>query len=556
MTLKKIGKTLLLLFILSCSLSAAKVEFKAEVDKKTVPLNHKLTLTLTVDGTINVPGITLPDLEGFNILGQSSSTRLQMVNGNQFITKAFSYTLAPTVKGKHIIPSMSLKFGNRTYSTEPITVEVTDAVQTSQPAKQNRPNSSLFDFNHFTGAPPVNKVLVQMTTERKTIYVGEKSEIKIQAYFKRPFYDGPVFDFPELKGFIVKDQPGNNQPLKTSYKGEEFLVISAAKEITPVESGVYLLDPATVRYVENTFSGIKSEKTNSLKITVKPLPRPQPDDYSGAVGDFDLTAKVLQNKDHYLQGEPIPLSITISGRGNLDVVNSLELQGFYGFDTYLDTINEEKEGSSIKKSFKYQLIPLTVLGNTKLPVIDFVFFDPAKNSFVKKSSSLPIIEITKNNNLSFRSSLNDQEPITDNALIIRLDKGLLTKILKYFRQSLFFVLIALVVITFLYLIAKKFLSVKSSLKTKLKKLQKLQKGDYLQQANEILQLYSHRKHSIKLSGIATSQIPELIKEPGIAEKIISLMNLFEKYHYSTDKTLSEADKNMINDILTHLIKNY
>jgi len=553
--LKKIGKLTLLLLITLHWLSANNVAFSADVDKKSIPLNQTITLTLSVDGSINVPGITLPAIEGFTVIGQSTSTHFQMVNGNQFINKAFSYTLQPTSQGIKTIPSMSLKFANKHYSTNPIKVKVTAPAKNNQPIQNKISIDNFFNLSHFRGTPPSNKIKVRMTASKKQLYVGEKAIVTIEFYSKRPVADGPAFDFPKLEGFIIKTLNNSTKASKTDYNNEKYLLISASKEVTPVNKGIYNIKGATVRYLTGAYSGVESKKTNSLSLTVKPLPLNAPDNFSGAVGVFKLTAKMNFNKTQIKQGDSIPLIINISGKGNLDMINSLQLPDFSGFDIYLDTITEDTHKiKSATKTFKYQLTPISVQGPIQLPNIKFSYFNPHTNKYVYSSAQLPSIKIKENSNFSSQNNLNNNINATDNTLVIRLNRQFIANIFEYLKRILLIALAIIVIGSLLYFGKSYFFSANSLLKKQLQKLDHTNNNEFMDSARNLLEQIVLRKYHTNLTGISSTAIAETIKHQESAVLIKELLTIFEQYKYSLDKELGNNQRENIQQKLATLMK--
>src|SRR5205823_3959014 len=98
--------------------------------------------------------------------------------------------------------------------------------------------------------------------------------------------------------------------------------------------------------------------------------------FKGAVGDYSLNAQL--DKQSTSVGQPVTLTLTVSGRGNLKSVPDLpipSLTNFRTFDANAATNIEKKDGQvSGSKVFKTVLIP-TASGELTIPSIPFAFFD-------------------------------------------------------------------------------------------------------------------------------------------------------------------------------------
>jgi hypothetical protein len=129
-------------------------------------------------------------------------------------------------------------------------------------------------------------------------------------------------------------------------------------------------------------------------INVKALPKPQPEDFNGAVGKISMDAWV--DKPKTKAGEPISLKVKISGSGNLKLIEPMELNFPPDFDVYdpkvADNVNVSANGISGNKVFEYLLIPKHQ-GEYKISPIQFSYFDLDKGAYVTLTSKEFIIEV-------------------------------------------------------------------------------------------------------------------------------------------------------------------
>src|SRR5439155_14827185 len=76
----------------------------------------------------------------------------------------------------------------------------------------------------------------------------------------------------------------------------------------------------------------KTLRTEPISITVKPLPEPKPAEFKGAVGEFTLSAQV--DKGKITVGQPLTLTLTVSGRGNIKSLPDIALPSLANFRTF------------------------------------------------------------------------------------------------------------------------------------------------------------------------------------------------------------------------------
>src|SRR5207244_7113826 len=114
---------------------------------------------------------------------------------------------------------------------------------------------------------------------------------------------------------------------------------------------------------------------------VKPLPQNAPANFSGAIGNFTMTADAKPKSVQV--GDPITVTTTISGRGNFDRVNAPGIEDEHGWHKYPPSSKfkqDDEVGISGTKTFETVLSP-----NEKkqsLPVMAFAYFDPVKEQYV------------------------------------------------------------------------------------------------------------------------------------------------------------------------------
>ena len=122
---EKYGDTmrrLLALTMLLCSLSAASVAaLTATVDRTDIALGDIITLSLSSETGADLSNLDLGTVEAsFELLGQSSSSNLQIINGAVTRSNTLRIDLTPKRQGIAVIPALEIN-GER---TEPITVRV------------------------------------------------------------------------------------------------------------------------------------------------------------------------------------------------------------------------------------------------------------------------------------------------------------------------------------------------------------------------------------------------------------------------------------------------
>lgn len=112
----------------------AQSPLTVEIDRTSLSSDEILLLRVEVNSTsTNSPPPTLPTLDNFAVVGQSTSSQVSVVNGVVSAKVIYQYRLQPTQVGTLTIPPVTINLDGQTYSSDPLTVEVTAGTTPTQP---------------------------------------------------------------------------------------------------------------------------------------------------------------------------------------------------------------------------------------------------------------------------------------------------------------------------------------------------------------------------------------------------------------------------------------
>jgi len=118
-----------------------------------------------------------------------------------------------------------------------------------------------------------------------------------------------------------------------------------------------------------------------VRIEVLPLPAEgRPADFTGAIGQWNIE---LDAKPTELAvGDPITLTVKLSGSGNIDTVPPVQLQNLADFKVYDPTTKTTKNelNTTGERIFQQVLVP-TATTATQLPVVQLSYFDPLVKAY-------------------------------------------------------------------------------------------------------------------------------------------------------------------------------
>ena len=137
-----------------------------------------------------------------------------------------------------------------------------------------------------------------------------------------------------------------------------------------------------------------SVESNHPALTVRPLPSPAPANFTGAVGQFKLTSKVVPEKAAV--GEPVTWTLELSGTGNWPDLNGLPQRDVS--NDFQVVQPKAKRTPAEGKLFDVALAEDVVLIPTKggtytLGPVAFSFFDPASGTYKTVSAPRTVVAI-------------------------------------------------------------------------------------------------------------------------------------------------------------------
>ncbi len=384
-------------FLNTQSVFAQDLSLSASVNKKVISLNEQLTLEISASGkTSKIPSPTLPDLPDFTIYSAGRSQNISVINGKFSSSVSFNYILSPRKAGKYTIPPITLTHKGTTYKTSPIDIEVKSSAGYSPPLKVQTPQLSSPSQEDIQDE---RDIFITTSVNKKTAYVNEQIILTFKFYRRIRLLSQPQYSPPDTTGFWSEDLPPQKN-YSTTINGRPYTVTEIKTALFPTTSGKYTIGDANLKcniedfsrddsfrdsFFQNFFSGGKTKILKSSPIQIKALPLPErrkPENFSGTVGQYSISAGIDKNKIQVNQ--PITLSITISGKGNIKTIFLPEFKDIKNFKKYktVSSLNVSKKNYTIKgsKTFTTMIVPQKA-GEQIITLPVFSFFDPVEKRY-------------------------------------------------------------------------------------------------------------------------------------------------------------------------------
>jgi hypothetical protein len=428
------GVKIFFLFLFLCGWSsyAQDIEFNAAA-KPVVSVGEVFNLTFTINAQgMNFKG---PSINDFSILSgpnTSTTSSIRSINGrtSMSIIYTYGYLIQATREGTFTIPPATVIVDRKSYQSNSLTVKVVKGSGTNpaQPQQQgNYQQGRGSQQSQGAVQSGSNDVYLKAFVDNANPLQGEGIIVTYKLFTKVYVDQITIKKLSSFPGFWSQNLIKENEKFNT-YKqvidGEQYVVADIRKiALFPLKSGKLTIDPLELECVaqvkrqgkprtgdpffddffndpffNNSVTPVeKSLKSNPLVINVRPLPSTdQPADFSGAVGNF--TFKTDIDKTQVKTNEAINLKFTISGNGNIQLIDKVNVTFPPDFETYdpkiTSDIKPSSTGISGSQTFEYLFIPRKP-GKFDIKPITFSYFDLSKKKYVSLTSPQYTINVEK-----------------------------------------------------------------------------------------------------------------------------------------------------------------
>ncbi|AGY53330.1 Aerotolerance-Related Exported Protein [Bacteroidales bacterium CF] len=536
-----------------------------------------------------------PQLKDFDVLaGPSTSTMTstQIINGKRTDSYQVSYTyiLQARSVGTFSIPSASAVIGGKTYHTNPVSVEVVKG------DANNSGNSSGATSQKSSGTISSDDIFMKMSVSKGKVVKGESLLATLKLYTKVPIGGFENVKFPTFNGFWSQevDTPSNIEFTRETVNGKIYnAAVLRRYMLIPQQTGNLVIDPSEMTCLVqvrassggsrsmfddffDSYQTIKRKITApSIHVNVSPLPSGAPASFAGGVGEFQLSARLT--KDTINANEAVSLEVSVSGSGNLNLVEAPKITFPADFEVYDTKINDNTSksgrGTSGTKVFEYPLIPRGA-GVFELGPVVFSYFDiGAKKYKTLTSEKLTLrvgqaVEGSENSSASLPMGVNKQsvKSIGSDVRYIRSGlSGLVRGNSFFFGSVTFFALIVLIAAS--YILMDKFLSkriernrdiagVKNRrankvARARLKNAESLMKQNlysaFFEELHRAILGYCSDKLNLSLADLSREKIASSLEEKSVSkehsEELLALIEVCEYARYAPDQDKPEMGQN-------------
>ena len=365
-----------------------------------VSMNETFRIVFTANG--NMTDFQWPGTSDFDVVwgpqkGSMSSTNI--VNGKRESshTETYTYLLQPKAEGKFTIPEATAKVDKKECKTQPFTIEVVKAQQSSSSSSSQGSQSAA-----QTGTVSNNDIFLRLSLSKTNVVKGEPITATLKLYYKTDLSGIEDITFPSFNGFWNKET-FTAQTIESNRENVDGQIYNVALlkryMLIPQQEGRLTIDPAELvclvrvrssssfgrsifdEFFDNYQTVRKRVSSGAAVVNVSPLPGGAPSSFEGGVGQFKISAAL--SSDSLKTNDAGSLKVTISGNGNISMLGAPKISFPADFEVYEVKSSESiaSDGASGTKTFEYPFIPRSY-GNYDIGPVNYSYYDVSLGRYV------------------------------------------------------------------------------------------------------------------------------------------------------------------------------
>ncbi len=395
-----------------------------------------------------------PDFKGFRVVRgpDINGGTMQGTNGVRRL-KNIVFVLETMRPGRYVIPAATATVNGIFVKSDNATIEVLSKAAVMGQLKESQLSAANENYFLRPDEDPYQKMrdnlFIKVAVNKKTCYAGEPV-IATYKLYSRLQSKSDIVKNPGFYGFTVQDMINLEDKVLTKemINGKAFDVHTIRKvQLFPLRAGSFSIDEMEIQnkvtfskssvrkkteqeieegvydhsadppIAANTVEFESSMHTEPVTIHVKPVPAvSQPADYSGATGNFSITATL--EKTTLSKNEEGALLVTISGKGNFTQLSAPVIEwpkDIEGFEAIIkDELDKTRSPLEGKRIFRF---PFTISrsGVYTFPAIKFAYFNPDSNHY--KTVNTKPVSISIDNNKETTDTVKEKKVIARHTTI-------------------------------------------------------------------------------------------------------------------------------------------
>ena len=364
-----------------------------------VELSERFNVVFIVEGEHAPSAFEWDPGEDFTLVWgpqKGSSSSISIVNGKTTRSSQTSYTYILQARKTgtfQLAPATATVKGNEIRSKS---VQITVVEGEGGGAAQGQQQGSARTENRSSSQDDAGELFLRLNLSRREAVVGEPITATLKIYQRANLTGFEDARFPKFNGFWSQevDTPQSIE-FQREQVGDKMYNAAVLRRwvLIPQKAGNLTIDPSEIvclvnvrtrrsrtgsifdDFFENDYVTQRQRvSTPATTVKVSALPAGAPAGFSGAVGEFGVSAKL--SKDALRTHDAASLIVTVSGKGNVSLVEAPKLDFPPDFEVYdvKASSSTDKGGTNGSKTFEYPFIPRSP-GEFVLPPVKFSYYD-------------------------------------------------------------------------------------------------------------------------------------------------------------------------------------
>lgn len=362
-----------------------------------VGVNEQFNITFVISGDDIPSSFEWDPGEDFQLVWGpnrqvSSSTTISYGKRTRTSQVSYTYILMPKKTGTFSLPVAKATIKGEVYTSGVPKVEVvTDDKQSDAETGQEVQSGNVSSSDLF----------LRLTLSKSSVVVGEKITATLKLYQRVNIAGFENAKFPDFHGFWSQEA---QSPTNIEFKRESLddkiynSAVLASWTLIPQQEGTLVIDPAELvclvnirapgvstgsifdSFFQDDYRTIRKRvTTDPVTVRVSALPQGAPESFTGAVGNFRMSAALT--RDSLGTHEAASLKLTITGNGNSALLEAPEINFPPDFEVYDVKSTDLPSG----KEFEYPFIPRSH-GKFTIGPVRFSYYDVSSKKYVTLAS--------------------------------------------------------------------------------------------------------------------------------------------------------------------------
>jgi hypothetical protein len=368
MQLLRISFLLLLFVPIHACVSGQNSRFYLQADRTEVVAGTTFRLEAVLEN-MDADRIILSDIQPFKVVrGPSTSSSVSIINGKKTESLTYVWLIQAPAKGVYTLAPATVRIGSRTLSSNTVKMIVTEKVAGASGQEGGQP------------------LFVRLESNVKNAVPGQQIVIDLVLYTAVEVAMYQVLNTIEARGLFIKMAEKTDFPTQNVTLGGKNYYSKVLRRyfVFPQKIGAFNISALQVAaevvsgpggafsFFSETYQ--KELLSNSLELRIADLPVGAPAEFSGAVGDYNVTFSAANHS--VSKGGTALLKLYIEGDGDPKKIKNPVIQvpeGLEGYDPVIKKDEWIEQGGRMRmyRELEYNFVPVTDTVFTFVPAFSF-----------------------------------------------------------------------------------------------------------------------------------------------------------------------------------------